>query len=431
MKKMLFLLTGILLAVNLYSEDVAVVTQGTIIVKETEKPKEEVKLIETQKEEAKFIPYTKWEYGGTNVEFVYTFVDKAKETSYAGLDEDFILVLKRHIDKDTWIYAKYDTDDSNPDTKIEILANKKIGKYIEVQLDLDLITSDSKGGIALTEDDDSRKSYIRYGVTDNFWLKMAVYSIDFGMGTELDPDWHPAIPGIIAEHKLSNKFSYYVGMGAKSVDRGQYNIENKFIVTDRTTSFGGKAGFEYKPDGNLLIKGAYSGSNDPEVSVESSKITPGKVAANFIVDYKVGKFGVYGEGTFVSMNKAAIMIDNADVAKKIYFPDKSGTGLYLKAGYDIGKVMETVSARPYLLGKTFSEYFYFGDGDSFQRFRYKDGIEDKYGHGGLNIIAAGVDFKTDKGLTITPEVGYKKAGNKVYFEKDNTIYLNTTVKVKF
>ncbi len=151
MKKMLFLLTGILLAVNLYSEDVAVVTQGAIIVKETEKPKEEVKLIETQKEEAKFIPYTKWDYGGTNVEFVYTFADKAKETSYAGLDEDFILVLKRYIDKDTWIYAKYDTDDSNPDTKIEILANKKIGKYIEVQLDLDLITSDSKGGIALTE----------------------------------------------------------------------------------------------------------------------------------------------------------------------------------------------------------------------------------------------------------------------------------------
>lgn len=364
-------------------------------------------------------------YGGTNVEFVYTFADSAKKTSYSGLDEDFILVLKRYIDKDTWIYAKYDTDDSNPDTKIEILANRKIGKYIEAQLDLDLITSDSKGGIALTEDDDSRKSYIRYGVTDNFWLKMAVYSIDFGMGTELDPDWHPAIPGIIAEHKLSDNFSYYIGAGAKSVDRGEYNSENKFIVTDRTTSYGGKAGLEYKPDKTFLLKLAYSGSSDPEVRVESAKITPGKVAGNFIMEYKPGNFGVYAEGTYVSMNKAAKLNDT------LYFPDKSGTGVYIKAGYELGKLMKTVTARPYLLGKRFSEYFYFGDGDSFQRFTYKSGADTLIGHGGLNIIAAGVDFKTDKGLKITPEIGYKKAGNEVYYGKDNTVYVNTTVKVYF
>lgn len=59
MKKVLFLLTGILLAVNLYSEEIGTVIQGALEVKE--KVKEDVKIAEKAKEESKFIPYTKWD----------------------------------------------------------------------------------------------------------------------------------------------------------------------------------------------------------------------------------------------------------------------------------------------------------------------------------------------------------------------------------
>ena len=42
---------------------------------------------------------TTWDFSGTNVEYVHTFVDTDKDSSYAGKDVDLILKVKKTIDE--------------------------------------------------------------------------------------------------------------------------------------------------------------------------------------------------------------------------------------------------------------------------------------------------------------------------------------------
>ena len=84
----------------------------------------------------------------------------------------------------------------------------------------------------------------------------------------------------------------------------------------------------------------------------------------------------------------------------------------------------------FLTQKNFSKYFYFDDSDdSFQCYKSKN----PEGHGGLTSLAAGIDFTTSKGLTVTPELEYRTAKNEIYKEetKDNAVFLTTTVKLEF
>lgn len=163
MKKIATLIAGILMVCGVYGAE-EVTTTGAVAVKAEEKP----------------ASTTSWDFSGTNVEYIHTFSDSETKTIYGGDDIDLILQVKKNINADTWISAKYDTDDTDPDAddKIEILANRKIGKYLEVQVDLDLITSNDKGGIELQEDGDSTKSFIKYMATDKLTLKFAPFDMD-------------------------------------------------------------------------------------------------------------------------------------------------------------------------------------------------------------------------------------------------------------
>ena len=152
---------------------------------------------------------TTWDFTGTNVEYKHTFVDTDTKTNYSGKDVDLILQVKKDLDPNTWISFKYDTDDSNPDDVVEVLVNRKFGKYIEAQLDMNLVlghekaNNDPNDGINLEEDSDSSKSFIKYQATDNLNIKFAPFDIDFSMGTEFATDDHPVIPGIELDYTLS------------------------------------------------------------------------------------------------------------------------------------------------------------------------------------------------------------------------------------
>lgn len=401
MRKLATLLAGILMVCGVYGAEEAT-TAGAVAV-----TSEQVKVTEEAK------PSSSWDFSGTNVEYIHTFSDSQTKTVYGGDDIDLILKVKKNIDADTWISAKYDTDDSDPDTKIEILANRKLGKYIEVQVDLDLITSDKKGGIALEEDRDSTKSFIKYMATDKLTLKFAPFDMDLGMGTELATDTQPVIPGVQADYVMSDAFSVYAGIGSRSVARKD---------KDAVTAIGFKAGFGYAPSENFSLSGAVSTANEPDKDLaDDETVSPGKTAANLTLSYKAGKIGLDVEGAFIAMNKAGVLIDATDTDPAEMAVDKSGTGLYAKLSYDLGNTMKNVATVPYVSLKNYSEYFYFDDDASFQN----------VGHGGVTIAALGVDLTTSRGLTITPEIEFGTAKNEVFSGKKTATVVTTTVGIEF
>lgn len=349
---------------------------------------------------------TTWDFTGTNVEYKHTFVDTDKKTNYSGKDVDLILQVKKDLDPSTWISFKYDTDDSNPDDVVEVLVNRKFGKYIEAQLDMNLVlghekaNNDPNDGINLEEDSDSSKSFIKYQATDNLNIKFAPFDIDFSMGTEFATDDHPVIPGIELDYTVSDKMSVYAGLGSKALGQDD-------------TVYGYKFGFAYTASDKLNMTGAFS--------TATKDCATANTAANFTLGYKAGKVGFNFETLYVGLNKGNFGLTD----------DENGTGIFAKLSYDAGKTMKDVKTSPYVSVKNFSKYFYFDDSDdSFQNYK---SLKNPEGHGGLTSLAAGIDFTTSKGLTVTPELEYRTAKNEIYKEgtKDNAVFLTTTVKLEF
>lgn len=403
MRKIAIILAGVLLTFGAYAADST--TGGAVAVTE-------VKTVVKEEVKPEFKPFSSWDFTGTNVEYKHTLYDNVLDTNYGGKDIDFILQVKKNLDENTWISASYDTDDSNPDTVVEILANRKFGKYIEAQLDLDLFTD----GLQLAEDNDSKKNFIKYKATDNLSFKFAPYDIAFGLGTELDTDSHSKIPGIEAGYTVSKALSVYAGAASKSVSRVDVATST---AKDPTTAYGFKAGFGYIPSKDLNLTAGFSTSTEPDKDVAQGTVAPGKTAGNITLAYKAGKFGLNFESTYVGLNKAGNVTNLKNVTAAA--ADKTGTGIYAKLSYDLGKTIGGAGTVPYLFVKNYSEYFYFDDDDSYQNLA----------HGGLTIGAAGVSFKTERGITITPEFKVKSAKNKVYAGEKTAAYFATTVKVLF
>ena len=134
-------------------------------------------------EAKKDMPPAKWDFSESNVEFKAYLYNSQSGAIKKGKDEDFILKVKKQLDEKTWISFKYDTDDSNPDTKIEVIVNRKFNEYLEAQLDMDLVTADGSG-IDLREDDDSEKVFIKYTPNNKLAVKFNPYDIDLEVGEE-------------------------------------------------------------------------------------------------------------------------------------------------------------------------------------------------------------------------------------------------------
>lgn len=336
----------------------------------------------------------KWDFKGTKVDFEQILMDSASETMETGDEIDFILKLKKDIDENTSLAIKYDTDDSNPDSKGELLVKRKISEYITAQVDLDLKT---ENGFAIEEDGDSDKSYIAFKATDSLTVKFMPLNMDMNVGDEFETEDAIEAGGIEAKFKMSEALKVTVGLGTSEYfDKSEEN----------TTSFNLKAKAEYKADA-LSLEAIFT-TNTQEAKKEGAGDTANlQTAISVISGYEMGALEITGELLMTTMNTSS---------------DESGTAIFVELAYSLGELMEGIKVVPYGSFKSVDENVYFDDDDS-QAFGGD-------AHGGLSVIELGAKFK-NKGLTVKPYVELSTADNEIYDGDDSKTVVGTVVEVKF
>lgn len=349
---------------------------------------------------------TKWDFTGSNVEAKLTVYSSDTDASYAGKDEDLILKVSKKVDDKTTVSFKYDTDDSNPDYKVEAIVNRKFNEFLEAQMDLDMITGNkataSNKGLGVEEDYDSDKVYIKYTPNNKLAVKFNPFDIDLTVGSVFETANEQKTPGLQAEYKLSDTTSAYAGIGTGKYDDGD-SLENiKDSDGDETTVLGLKAGMTYKTD-KTSVKAAFSMNTQDDSDIILTNASPLKSAASIIAEQKMGKLTVQGEAIVTQVNKASTAISGLSITDS-----ETGIALFAKAKYSLEKMT------PYLQVIHADEYAYFDDGD------YSATIKDSdvQSHGGLTAIEVGNEFVLKGGLKVVPYVEMKSTEEKVFTDKD-------------
>ena len=349
---------------------------------------------------------TKWDFTGSNVEAKLTVYSSDTDASYAGKDEDLILKVSKKVDDKTTVSFKYDTDDSNPDYKVEAIVNRKFNEFLEAQMDLDIITGNkvaaSNKGLGVEEDYDSDKVYIKYTPNNKLAVKFNPFDIDLTVGSVFETANEQKTPGLQAEYKLSDTTSAYAGIGTGKYDDGD-SLENiKDSDGDETTVLGLKAGMTYKTD-KTSVKAAFSMNTQDDSDITLTNASPLKSAASIIAEQKMGKLTVQGEAIVTQVNKASTAISGLSITDS-----ETGIALFAKAKYSLEKMT------PYLQVIHADEYAYFDDGD------YSATIKDSdvQSHGGLTAIEVGNEFVLKGGLKVVPYIEMKSTEEKVFTDKD-------------
>ena len=352
---------------------------------------------------------TKWDFTGSNVEAKLTVYSSDTDASYAGKDEDLILKVSKKVDDKTTVSFKYDTDDSNPDYKVEAIVNRKFNEFLEAQMDLDIITGNkaaaSNKGLGIDEDYDSDKVYIKYTPNNKLAVKFNPFDIDLTVGSVFETANEQKTPGLQAEYKLSDTTSAYAGIGTGKYDDGD-SLENiKDSDGDETTVLGLKAGMTYKTD-KTSVKAAFSMNTQDDSDITLTNASPLKSAASIIAEQKMGKLTVQGEAIVTQVNKASTAISGLSITDS-----ETGIALFAKAKYSLEKMT------PYLQVIHADEYAYFDDGD------YSATIKDSdvQSHGGLTAIEVGNEFVLKGGLKVVPYIEMKSTEEKVFTDKDGNL----------
>lgn len=380
---------------------------------------------EEVKTESKPLPPAKWDFTDSNVEFKAYWYNSQSGAIKMGKDEDFILKVKKQLDEKTWISFKYDTDDSNPDYTVEVLAGRKFNEFLEAQMDMDLMLGDKlkadgssqSQGIRLAEDDDSEKAFIKYTPNKQLAVKFHPFDIDLEVGDEMntkDTKGSMIAPGAQLEYKVSDSMMVYGGLGTKVMKDTSDNKDK--------TAFGIKAGFENKGENSSLIGMFAMNTQDDENITGASPI---KMAANIRGSYKTGNLSLKGEALVTKLNKegsSEAKLLNQDGA----VIDDTDFALYAKAGYKMGTMT------PYVVGRYVGESVYFDDDD------YCALMKDTKVklHGGLKVIEIGNEIELKGGIKLIPYVEYMSAERDIFKNSDgdakkSSITLNTKVKVTF
>lgn len=352
---------------------------------------------------------TKWDFTGSNVEAKLTVYSSDIDASYAGKDEDLILKVSKKVDDKTTVSFKYDTDDSNPDYKVEAIVNRKFNEFLEAQMDLDIITGNkvaaSNKGLGVEEDYDSDKVYIKYTPNNKLAVKFNPFDIDLTVGSVFETANEQKTPGLQAEYKLSDTTSAYAGIGTGKYDDGD-SLENiKDSDGDETTVLGLKAGMTYKTD-KTSVKAAFSMNTQDDSDITLANASPLKSAASIIAEQKMGKLTVQGEAIVTQVNKASTAISGLSITDS-----ETGIALFAKVKYSLEKMT------PYLQVIHADEYAYFDDGD------YSATIKDSdvQSHGGLTAIEVGNEFVLKGGLKVVPYIEMKSTEEKVFTDKDGNL----------
>lgn len=366
---------------------------------------------------------SKWDFSGSNVEGKLTVYESSSSASSAGKDEDLILKVSKKLDEKTTLSFKYDTDDSNPDYKIEAVVNRKFNEFVEAQLDLDLITGDKDGsgkGTRIEEDYDSDKVFIKYTPNNKLAVKFNPFNIGLTVGDVFETSNEQKTPGIQAEYKVSETTTVYAGIGTGKYDNGS-SLKN---ITDKNgkkeeTVLGIKAGMTYKKD-NTYLKVALSTNTQDDTDIVASQASALKSAASVIASQKMGKLTFEGEAIVTQINKA-----NTDKIDFALTDSETGVALFAKVKYSMGTLI------PYAQIIYADEYAYFDDTDYSATLKGTSVSK----HGGLTAIQAGSEYVLKGGLKVVPYVEMKTTENKVFKDKDGNSnaedkYVAAAIKVK-
>lgn len=352
---------------------------------------------EEVKKDVVALPFTNWDFSGSKVDFKAALYDTRTGAVKVGKEEDFILQVKKALDDKTFFQIKYDTRDSNPDTIVELLVNRKFNKNFEAQADVDLTLTT---GVSLAEDADSTKVWVKYYQNDKLTWKFAPYDIDLGMGkdycisnecSKLTGSVQPS-PGVQLDAKISDILIVYGGVGAKAVkDTG--SLKEK-------TGFGIKAGMEFKPNKTASLKMALSTNTQSDKTV-ITLVNPIKTAGSLIGSIKGEKLKFDMEGLYEKYNKAS-------------GKDTSDYAILAKLKYNMGEISKGVKFGPYIKGRAISKNALFDDID------YSAVITGSKiaGHGGLKVAEIGTEFELLGGMVINPYFEMLKAGNDIFSDRD-------------
>lgn len=393
---------------------------------------------------------TKWDFTGSNVEANIILSNSQKDAIYAGKDEDLILKVSKKVDDKTTVSFKYDTDDSNPDFKVEAVVNRKFNEFLEAQIDLDLITGDNSSttvvtgatttggaitavttgtvnstkGTRIEEDYDSDKVFIKYTPNNKLAIKFNPFDIDLTVGDFFETSGEQKTPGLQAEYKLSNAINVYAGVGTGKYDSGT-SLENiKDKLEKETTVYGIKAGATYKQN-NTFIKVALGMNTQDDEDITPLTASPLKMATDIMVEQKIGKFTINGEAIVTQVNKANKNINGITTGLPGLTDSEVGKAMYAKVKYAIG------NNTPYVKGIYADKYAYFDDGD------YSATLKDSsvLKHGGLTALEVGDEYALKGGVKVIPYVEIKNTENKIFKDKDGNSNKKdqsvlATVKVK-
>lgn len=338
----------------------------------------------------------------------------------------------------------------NKTSEIEVLINHTYEAW-ELQADFALNFDDhSRGATSLGPDVDSEYSYIAYNLNPNLKLSFYPYNFDGEVGRvfktddvtriyyiEGTPDFisnlpldgekirAKTLPGFELSWAPSTELTTYVGVGA---GRYIYPNQDNFSIEENVSSerwktktdVGYKAGIKYNSE-HSSARLEY---------VTHTQATEGgallDTAASLQLNQKLSSsLSLYLESSYSSAAGNAYNIDRSSswfaqttpfrpvysdfYGQKQDWLGKKDFAHYLKISYENG------SNKPYASYKRVGANFVYREDESAHRLRTADQSQS---HGGLDIYGLGVDLGAGD-FTITPEVEYKKAANRVFGNKND------------
>lgn len=338
----------------------------------------------------------------------------------------------------------------NKTSEVEVLINHVFDSW-ELQADFALNFDDNqRGATSLGPDVDSEYSYIAYNVNPNWKVTFFPYNFDGEVGRvfksddvtsiyyiEGTPDFisnlplddekirSKTLPGFELSWSPSTQWSTYLGVAA---GRYIYPNQDNFSIEENVSSerwktktdIGYKAGVKFNSD---LTSARLEYVTHTQATEGGALLS---TAASVQINQKLSSsLSLYLESSYSSAAGNAYNIDRASswfaqttpfrpvysdfYGQKQDWLGKKDFAHYLKISYDKG------SNRPYVAYKRVGANFVYREDESAHRLRTADQSQS---HGGLDVYGLGVDLDAGE-FTITPELEYKNAANRVFGNKND------------
>ncbi len=343
---------------------------------------------------------TNLDFSGTNIEWRTKLYDTSAGFFADDSEGDLLLNAKWAVNENLALNFELDTDDTtfaneHGDDAVSVTFIYNNLSDFEVALDIEI---KNENGTRLTIDEGSDATYLKWKVNESTVLGFYPYNIGTDLGDEFETDYTAQLPGVVYE-----KANWYIGLGADAAGGEtvtalkagfNYNNEKQKYSIDYTGAFGAVDKYN-----SAVIGGAFSGGRDG-IAIQQ--------ALNFQGNFKMGE-------TLGLLIESGLTLTSDDFDKHIKTVNKEvdqlGFGIFAKLSNKVGKYY------PYASGKYISESFLFDDDESLLVAVQNGGGGEGY-HGGLAILALGVDYPLHPNINLNAELEYKMASNEVYTDTD-------------